>query len=219
MSVSPCTALRGWGGDDSGIWVVLGMRFSIIEVDRSPMLIRINAGVLNLGHYWTNIPAGLSYFTLIHDGWTFEFTPVTDSTLLYSPSVQNEAYFFTHHLCAQKSDNSLFSSSEAHDKLRHLATFLSFCHGHWVSTALTYGIDRHGQVGMEEWGTRNVSRWCSGSNWLDEHHGSCMADLFPGFMQLLAKSSDWQDALQVAIYWYVRADTNFVGPDGACVLL
>jgi len=208
-----------WGGDNSGVWVILTPCFSNIEVDRSTTLVKINAGVLNLGHYWTNRPLGLSYFKLAHEDWQFDFIPVTDSTLLYPPSVQNDAYFFTHHLCAQKSDGRAFSTSEAHDRLNDLASFLSFCHGHWVSTALTYGIDEHGQIGMEEWGTRNVSRWSRGSNWLDEHHGNSMTELFPGFMQLLMKSPDWKDAIQVAIYWYVRADTNFVGPDGACVLL
>jgi hypothetical protein len=208
-----------WGGDDSGTWVVLSPRFSNIEVDRSSTLIRLNAGVLNLGHYWTNIPLGLSYFKLEHYGWIFDFTPVTDSTLLYPPSVQNDAYFFTHHLCAQKCDGTAFPTSEAHGKLNDLALFFSFCHGHWVSTALTSGIDEHGQVGMEEWGTRTLSRWFRGSNWLDEHHGKCMVELFPDFMQLVMKSPEWKDAIQVAIYWYVRADTNLVGPDGACVLL
>lgn len=208
-----------WGGENSGTWVVLTPRFSNIEVDRSPTLIRINAGILNLGHYWTDIPAGLSYFKLEHDGWLFDFTPVTDSTLLYPPSVQNEAYFFTHHLCARKCKDAPFVTSEAHDRLADLCLFLSFCHGHWVSTALTHGIDEHGQIGMEEWGTRTLSRWCHGSNWLDEHHGKCIVELFPDFMQLIMKSPEWKDAIQVAIYWYVRADTNFVGPDGACVLL
>lgn len=179
----------------------------------------MNAGVLNLGHYWTDRAQGLSYFKLVIDDWLFDFTPVTDSTLLYSPSVQSSSYFFTHHLCMQKSDRSSFFTRDAHDKLNDLATFFSFCHGHWVSTALTYGIDEHGQVGMEEWGTRKVSRWCRGSNWLDEHHGNCMVELFPGFMKLLAKSAEWKDAIQIATYWYIRADTNLVGPDGSCILL
>lgn len=118
----------------------------------------------------------------------------------------------------RKSGNT-FSCSEAHDKLRDLCTFLSFCHGHWVSTALTYGFNEQGNVGMEEWGTRQVSRWSIGTNWLDGHHGKCMVELFPGFMKLMAASEDWKAAIHHAVYWYVRADVNLIGPDGACVLL
>lgn len=208
-----------WGGDKSGVWVILAPTLSHIKVDRSPSIVRVNAGVLNLGHYWTDIAKGLSYFKLVSDDWLFDFTPVTDSTLLYSPSVQSSSYFFTHHLCMQRSDGISFSTTDAHDKLNDLATFFSFCHGHWVSTALTYGIDEHGQVGMEEWGTRRVSQWSRGNNWLDEHHGNCMVELFPGFMKLLAKSAEWKDVIQLATYWYTRANTNLVGPDGGCILL
>ena len=85
--------------------------------------------------------------------------PVTEDTLQYSPAVQDDKYFFTHHLSMRRSGNLCFSCSEAHDKLGELCTFLSFCHGHWVSTALTYGFNEQGNVGMEEWGTRQVSRW------------------------------------------------------------
>jgi hypothetical protein len=209
-----------WNENKSGVWVILAPNSSNIEVDRSSTLVRIYAGILNLGHYWTDRPNSLlSYFKLGNSDWAFDFTPVTDSTLLYPPFIQNNSYFFTHHVCAQKCDGGLFSPSQAPHLLNDLTTFLSFCHGHWVSTALTYGIDEHGNVGMEEWGTRKVSPWRTGSNWLDMHHGNGMAELFPKVMQLLTKSSDWRNAIQIAIYWYVRADTNVVGPDGSCIIL
>ena len=46
-----------------------------------------------------------------------------------------------------------------------------------------------------------------------------MVELFPGFMKLMAASEDWKAAIHHGVYWYVRADTNLIGPDGACVLL
>jgi hypothetical protein len=209
----------GMGSRPLSVSVKLAPRLSIIEVDHSAPLVRVNAGVLNLGHYWTGNPRGLSIFTLSHNDWIIDFSPVTDDTLQYSPSVQDDKYFFTHHIHLRKSDDMGFSCSEAHDKLRDLCTFLSFCHGHWVSTALTYGFNEQGNVGMEEWGTRQVSRWSIGTNWLDAHHGKCMVELFPGFMKLMAASEDWKAAIHHAVYWYVRADVNLIGPDGACVLL
>lgn len=207
------------GSRPLSVSVKLAPRLSLIEVDHASPLVRVNAGVLNLGHYWTGAPRGLSIFSLSHDDWVIDFTPVTDDTLQYSPSVQDDKYFFTHHICMRKGADMTFSCSEAHDKLRDLCTFLSFCHGHWVSSALTYGFNEHGNVGMEEWGNRQVSRWSIGSNWLDAHHGKCMVELFPGFMQLIAASPDCKAAIEHAVYWYVRADTNLIGPDGACVLL
>ena len=72
---------------------------------------------------------------------------------------------------------------------------------------------------MEEWGHRQVSRWSRGSNWLDGHHGESMVGLLPSFMRLMARSPEWQATIQHTVYWYVRADTNLVGPDGALILL
>lgn len=199
--------------------VKLAPRLSIIEIDHTSPLIRVDAGVLNLGHYWTRGPGGRSVFSLSHDDWVIDFIPVSDYTLQYSPSVQDDEYSFTHHMCMRKNGEKFFSCSEAHGKLRDLCTFLSFCHGHWVSTALTYGFDEQGNVAMQEWGTRQVSRWSAGSNWLDRHHGMCMVELFPGFMRLIARSPEWKATIHRTLYWYVRADTNLVGPDGGLILL
>jgi hypothetical protein len=199
--------------------VKLAPRFSLIEVDHPLELIRVNTGVLNLGLYWTGFPGGLSTFKLSHENWIFDFTPVSDRTVCFDPRSQVEEFRFTHHVCMHKLTNELFPSVEAHGKLNDLAKFLSFCHGHWVSTALTSGIDENGIVAMEEWGTRQLSRWSEGSNWLDKLHGECMIELFPLFMKLISSSGAWKDAIDKTIYWYVRADTNLVGPDGACILL
>jgi hypothetical protein len=206
------------GSRPLSVSVKLAPRLSLIEVDHASPLVRVNAGVLNLGHYWIGRP-GPSIFSLSYNDWIVDFSPVTDETLQYYPSVQDGKYFFTHHICMRKSGDRSFSCSEAHTKLHELCTFLSFCHGHWVSTALTYGFDEQGNVAMEEWGTRQVSRWSEGSNWLDRHHGKCILELFSKFMKLMAASADWKAAIQHVVYWYVRADTNLIGPDGACVLL
>lgn len=199
--------------------VELAPCLSSIEVDRSSSLIRVNTGILNLGPHWTDKPRVPSFFKLSHDDWVFEFTPVTDATLLYLPSIQNEKYFFTHHLCVQKVDGTSFSTVEAHKQLQDLSLFFSFCYEQWISTALTTGIKEDGEVGMEEWGTRKVSPWHRPGNWLDEYNGQCMAQLFPAFMRLITNSAEWKRALETTIYWYVRADTDHVGPDGGCILL
>lgn len=205
-------------GEQSGPFVKLTPASSNIELDYSPNLVSVSSGVLNLGHYQFGAPGRMSKFKLSHDDWQFDFTPVMEVTMLYPPSIQNEEYFFTHHLCMRKADGTSFFCSEAHEELKQLSTFFSFCHGHWVSTALTCGLNEKGVVAMEEWGTRMVSPWRRTTNWLDEHYGNGMVELFPGFVRRMA-DPDWKAALEYAIYWYIRSDTNFVGPDGACILL
>lgn len=201
------------------VYIRLTPRYSLIAVDYSTALVRVNAGILNLGHYLTGAPGGLSIFSLSHDDWCFDFTPVIEPIMLYPPAIQDEEYFFTHHVCMYKTSGSQFSPLEAHSRLADLSKFFSFCHGHWVGTSLAYGVNKAGTVEMEEWGTHQVSRWSTGSNWLDEHHGKCMVELFPLFMQLIESSSEWMAAIDHTIYWYVRADTNLIGPDGAIVIL
>lgn len=197
----------------------LAPRYSLIAVDNLSALIRVNAGVLNLGHYFTGAPGGLSIFSLSHDDWRFDFTPVIEPIMLYPLDIQDEEYFFTHHVCMYKTSGSQFPALEAHSRLTDLSKFFSFCHGHWVGTALACGVNKAGTVEMEEWGTHQVSRWRTGSNWLDEHHGKCMVELFPLFMRLIESSSEWRVAIEHTIYWYIRADTNLIGPDGAIVIL
>ena len=45
-----------------------------------------------------------------------------------------------------------------------------------------------------------------------------MAKLFPGFMNLMCDPG-WRELMGQVIYWYLRGDTNDIGPDGACILL
>ncbi len=45
-----------------------------------------------------------------------------------------------------------------------------------------------------------------------------MVEAFPGFARLML-DADWKEAVRTAVYWYVRAETNHVGLDGAIILL
>ncbi len=205
------------GGEKRGLYVTLVPRVSNILVDQGRPLVRLNAGIVNLGHYWFGSPANLA-FQLEAEDWSFQFTPVTEKLMAYSPEIQNEIWFFTHHLLLQRAHGATFSSSEADEQLGLLSTFLSFCHEHWVSPALVSGLDEAGIVAMEQWGTRLLSPWRRSQNWLDEHHGGSMADVFPAFAKRM-QDPEWNDAIRAAVYWYIRADTDHVGPDGAIVLL
>ncbi len=117
-----------------------------------------------------------------------------------------------------REDGSLFTDQEAQDFLSKLALFLSFCRGHWVGLSLVVGLDESAEAALEQWGTGRVSTWREPSGWLDEHHGNCIGQLYEKFSLRLLHES-WRDAVSHVVYWFARADTNNVGPDGACILL
>lgn len=213
----PVKTNEQFSGNNFRLSVTLVPRCSSILVDQCRPLVRLNAGIVNLGHYWFGSPANLA-FQLEAEDWSFQFTPVTEKLMAYSPEIQDEIWFFTHHLSLQRAHGATFSSSEADEQLGLLSTFLSFCHEHWVSPALVSGLDEAGIVAMEQWGTRLLSPWRRSQNWLDEHHGGSMVDVFPGFAKRM-QDPEWNDAIRTAVYWYIRADTSHVGPDGAIVLL
>jgi hypothetical protein len=186
-------------------------------VDRGLPIVRVNAGVVNFNQYWFGGPSKLNF--CLEDGtWVFDFTPVGDKTFLYPPKIQNELYFFSHHLLLRKANGDTFSCSEAQEALDTLATFLRFCAEHWVAPALVVGSDSTGMAAMEDWGSPKVDAPDTPRNWLDADHGGAMLEIFPDFSRLM-RDSKWREAIRTAVYWYVRADTNHVGPDGAIILL
>jgi hypothetical protein len=206
------------GGGQSGHFSRLSPRRSNVILRTGAPLVRIEAGILNFAFYFlTGKPEG-QCFELRHDDWLYSFVPVDDRIYLYPPQIQTEDYAFTHHVTIRKIYGTAFSPDEAQRQIDLLGDFLTFCRGFWVSTALTVGIDANGTVAMEEFGTRKASPKKVSSNWLDLHRGDCMVELFPKFVARMVDLS-WQEALRHALYWYVRADTNLVGPDGGCFLL
>jgi len=206
------------GGEQSGHFFRLSPYHSNVVLQSGGPLVRIEAGVLNFEFYFlTAKPDGQS-FELRDDNWVFAFIPVDDQSYLYPPQIQTAEFAFTHHLTGKRADGAAFSSEEAQRQLTLLSDFLTFCRGYWVSTALTTGFRADGVVAMEEIGTRRVSPKKVSYNWLDFHHGESMVELFPRFIERM-KDTSWQEALRLALYWYVRADTNLVGPDGGCFLL
>lgn len=207
---------ESWNSD--GLRITLIPKRSCILLDQPRSLIRVNAGVVNLGLYEHRKPLVRHQFSLTDGEWSLDFTPVLETILLYPREIQDAEYFFTHHLELKKLDGSSFTANEAHEELQLLCSFLSFCHGYWVSTALTLGIAEDGTVAMEEWGTHLVSPWHRGKNWLDEHNGDCIAELYPLFVKRM-KNPDWREAIEQSIYWNARSEMSFVGPDGGCILL
>jgi hypothetical protein len=184
-------------------------------IDHGSPLFKINGGVVNFNQY----RMGRAPTIRLEDGtWTFDLTPVEESRFLYPAEIQSQSHLFSHHLMLQRSDCGAFSCRQAQKPLETLSTFLSFCAEHWVAPALVAGFDQSGAVAMEHWSTALIDPYDRPGNWLDEYHGMAMAEIFPGFSQVM-QDAEWRKAIRTAVYWYVRGDTNHVGPDGAIILV
>lgn len=204
-------------GEDQCSHLTLSPRGGKSTVCYGSRICRLYAGIPNFFQYWFGGPRKLD-FRLKGGDWVFEFTPVGDETLLYPSQIQNDRYSFTHYLEVQKNEGEQFSCAEAMQAIDTLSIFLRFCSEHWICPVLIVGLDESGKVAMEDWGTGKVDPRCDPTNWLDRDHGNVMAEVLPGFWRLL-EDPLWRDAVRTAVYWYVRADTNHVGPDGAIILI
>jgi len=173
--------------------------------------------IVNLARYWTGSPRALR-FELSALGWVMQFIAVSDEILMVHPRATDGEYRITHQVEIRRGEDRDFTSVELRELIDDLCLFLSFCHGRWVAAADVAGIGRSGNVLAEQWGSGRASSWDDPEGWLDLHHGDAICELYEPFCEKLRDAS-WKDALRNVVYWFVRADTNLVGPDGACILL
>jgi hypothetical protein len=200
-------------GTDPAVYPSLTPLGASTTVDYGRQLRRVNGAVPNLAvRHFGEAPR------LTDDKWVFELTPVSEYTFVYPESIQSESYRITHHFVLERCDGGLFSSAEAQHILNTFSTFLAFCAEQWISPVLVSGSDDSGTIAMQEWGTAIVDPGQGHSGWLDEFQGIVMPDVFGGFSALM-QDADWRKTIRTAVYWYVRSETNHVGPDGAIILV
>jgi len=205
-------------------WISTGSSFLILLPKQTPFWFSksraLRSGrcfVVNFAQYWIGSPTSLD-FTLNAAGWTARFVAVTERSLGIPRMKSDEEFRITHQIEFSREHGSLFTEQEARDFLSRMSLFLSFCRGHWVGLFLAVGLDTNGEMALEQWGTAPVSSWRKPSGWLDEHHGNCIGQLFETFFRKIQDEA-WLDAVRHVVYWFARADTDNVGPDGACILL
>ncbi len=152
------------------------------------------------------------------DEWRIIVDAVEGIKEIYDSLSRNGGYAITHSGKLVARDGSTFLADQAEDLLEALHYFLSFCRGSWVDVMLPVGIDTDGKVFWELWGQRQIDSWERRLSWFDEHHGSLLPEVFPGFWRLW-KNPRWRHPIKTAIYWYVRSNnTRSVGTDGGIVL-
>jgi hypothetical protein len=204
-------------GSQAGSVLTFGLKHSPIWFTKSEKLRLGRTAIINFAQYWVGGP-GYQRFELKACGWTALFIPVSERTLAVAETMHDENHRITHQVEFERDDKSLFTAAEAQKFLGELSLFLSFCRGQFVATSFTVAVNSNGEAAMEQWGTGRVSPWRRPSNWLDEHHGDAISQLYRAFCERLQDES-WNDALSHVVYWFTRAETDNVGPDGACILL
>ncbi len=208
----------------SGTWGSSKASVLKLQPSRTPcwsitggMISRANLILLNFANFWFGSPRNTG-FTLRVDGWKLAFATLGDNTLSCPYYKNTDDIRATQLVELTRDDGYSFSAEMVKELLANLTLFLAFCRGQWVGITLVAGVDNSGVLAFEQWGTGRVSNWTEPSGWLDEHHGESIVELAPLFFAKL-KEDGWKDAIMNAIYWFGRGNTNFSGPDGACILL
>jgi hypothetical protein len=82
---------------------------------------------------------------------------------------------------------------------------------------LPAGVNSADEPVWFRWSVPLVDQGLFAVTWFDNHHGTVLTDLAPGFM---AKWNDplWKEAFSYAIYWFVRANSAAAGADGSLIL-
>jgi hypothetical protein len=111
-------------------------------------------------------------------------------------------------------DGTEFKKDEVSPLLQALRIFLSFSFANWSPPLLVVGFSKSNEAKMHEFLNYDLSPKPYLQGWLDEHHGRFLADAFPHFMNVWAKST-WQEPLELAVTWLIEASRQAGGTEGA----
>ncbi|SLN74180.1 hypothetical protein OCH7691_03706 [Oceanibacterium hippocampi] len=142
---------------------------------------------------------------LKYEQWQVELQTLPHAKDLTKQLDAEGGYAITHVGRLTRQDGRSFRISHGDRVLADLHYFLSFARGLSTTPVLPVGFDAAGSRIFEEWGMRLVTAWEPRRSWFDTMHGQCLADLYPGFMDLL-RDADLGDSVRTALYWYLRSN-------------
>lgn len=116
----------------------------------------------------------------------------------------------------KKKDGTFFSGQDAGEFLNALRFFLSFAKGCWCEPICPVGFDSD-ESRVWEYYSSPRETWYVPMSWFDPHHSSQLKKLFPDFMRRWS-NSDWRQAFQEVIYWYLNANQTSRGIDAGIIL-
>jgi hypothetical protein len=150
-------------------------------------------------------------------GWRVRLSAVENSRQTFKSLKETGGFAFTHLGLLERVDGRAFNATDGSAFLDTLAVFLSFARGAACSLPVRWGSDATGTVVWQCWGSPIVDAWRPTDNWFDEHHGSLLTDIFPGFYAA-SVDPDLAAPFRLALHWYQRSNMRAGGMEGAIIL-
>ncbi len=126
-------------------------------------------------------------------------------------------YAVTHIGEVKRVDGLALTPAEATDVVEALFWLFSFARGGSSPPALPVGFNSQLKRVWREWLSPRATAWRGNESWFDPTQASALADIFTPFMSLWGDST-MREVLTSVIHWYIEANTNAGGVEGAIVL-
>jgi len=156
------------------------------------------------------------------DGWSIYIDKLENFTEIINSLQSQGGYTITHVGKIERSDKKVFSSKEAEEILDVLHWFLSFCRGFRISPILLVGQNSSEEKVWEKWHSNQlISPWKSVDSWfidLNTLNTQDINELFAGFFTLW-KTDSWNDAIRLAIHWYLESNAQAGAVQGSIIFL
>ncbi|MBD2468821.1 hypothetical protein [Nostoc sp. FACHB-145] len=156
------------------------------------------------------------------ESWSIYIDKLENFTEITESLQSQGGYAITHVGKIERSDQKTFSSKEAEEVLEVLHWFLSFCRGFRISPILLVGQNNNGEKVWEKWHSNQlISPWKKVDSWfidLNKLNIQNINELFAGFLTLW-KTDTWNDAIRLAIHWYLESNAQAGAVQGSIILL
>ena len=150
-------------------------------------------------------------------GWKITLDGVERPHRPHTALRANSGFAVTHVGKVERVDGGTFTAEEGWKVLDALGWYLSFCSGRWNGPGLLRGFDASGQQVWQVWGQFRTVPYQERQSWADPVESGCVEGPFPGFLKLWG-DEDWQEAVRMAIHWFIEANAQAGSIEGAIVL-
>ena len=152
------------------------------------------------------LPDGTT-LSLSADGWSIGIRPAADAKKRLELLRDAGGYITTHIGTLARSDGSTFTTDDVRRLTCVLHFFFAFSLGARTGPCFMLGEDSNGlprylEVGLGQVTPDIVSMH---SSWVDSHHPEQMEELFPLFLQTMARDP-LRKAIKDTLYWYLSAN-------------
>ncbi len=117
----------------------------------------------------------------------------------------------------EREDGKQFTAADSWPALNALRWYASFCCGRWTGPYLPIGFNEQNVIVWEAWDYCRAAPYRTRLSWMDACNKEHFEAPFPGFMKKWL-DENWEEAIRVAIHWYVEANAQAGSIEGAIVL-